>query len=69
MSLANDRQVPKEIAIDVAYQVKREDGGYCLYQLGIQNNKVMTKSKISEPDMLVITISHLERAIRRENGI
>ncbi len=69
MSLPNEKQAPKEIVMDTAFQVKREGGGYCLYQLGLQNNKVITKSKISEPDVLVIAISHLEKSIRRENGL
>ena len=59
----------KEFPIEVGYQVKRENGGYCLYRLTIQNKKVIAKAKASEPDVLVITMTHLERMIRKEQEI
>lgn len=58
-----------QIPIENAYQIKRQGSGYCLHLVQVQGAKVINRQKITEEDVLLITISHLEKAIRKEYGI
>lgn len=52
-----------------AYVVERRDGGYALICLSIQDSKVVSSLKISEPDMFAITLSKLSRElVKDQNG-
>jgi len=67
----SEKQVPEkpQLPIEMAYQIKRDGSGYCLYQLHVQGTKVISKAKASEEDVLLITVSHLEKAIRKDYGL
>ena len=42
-----------------AYEIRKAHGGYGVFELGIDNNKVISETKIAEYDFLLIAISKL----------
>lgn len=67
----NEKQATEkpQLPLEMAYQIKRDGSGYCLYKIQVQGTKVISRSKISEEDVLLITVSHLEKAIRKDYGL
>ena len=42
-----------------AYEIRKKDGGYAVFELGIADGRVSSECKISEYDFLTIAISKL----------
>ena len=52
-----------------AYSIARKDSGYYITKHTLQDNQVVSSIKMSEPDMLMICMSTLEKLVRKENGL
>jgi hypothetical protein len=61
-------QVPKQTST-VSFSISRKDSGYYITKHIIQDGKVVSSHQATEPDVLVITISSLERLIRKAQGL
>ena len=59
----------KTSQITCSYSVSRKDSGYFITKHSIQDDKVIKSEKMSEPDVLVICMSTLEKLVRKENGL
>ena len=65
----------KQLKSDVApeliqtYSVARKDSGYLIIQHKIENGKVVSSTKVSEPDVLQICMATLQRFIRKDVGL
>lgn len=64
--MAKSKSVEQESPKLKAYQVKQEQGGYSLYEHTIQDSKEVSVEKVSEPDVLVITVAKLAQIIAKD---
>ena len=62
-------QAAKPAPIVNSFSVSRKDSGYFVTKHTLQDGKVISSEKVSEPDVLVICISTLEKLIRKDQGL
>ena len=58
-----------ESPLENAYQIIKKDSGYYIIRQSYSNNRIVASQKMTEPDVLSITMSNLEKIIRREFGL
>lgn len=67
MSKVNSKVATPEAAI--SYSMFRKDSGYCIIKYTHENSKIVSSEVVSEPDVLVIAVAHLERMLRKTLGL
>lgn len=53
----------------VTYSIHQKDSGYYIIRHKITNGEVTESTQVSEPDVLIITMSNLEKFVRKQFGI
>ena len=46
-----------------SFSIKRDGSGYAIYKIVIDGSKVLSNEKVTEPDMLPITLSKLQELV------
>lgn len=69
MSKSNKELQVSPATKSYSYTISRLNSGYFITRFTIEDSKVVNSEKVSEPDVLTICMSTLEKIIRKENGI
>lgn len=69
MSKSNPKVETPVVATSTSFSVSRKDSGYYITKHTITNGYVSDSTQVSEPDVLIICMAHLERLFRKELGL
>lgn len=65
MSKVKSKPEPQP-TVEKVYSIKKEGEGWVIYSFEMKNSTIVSKEKLSEPDLLAITVAKLSVFLQRE---